>query len=311
MRLRPSVLAPGCNRYHRQIWPIVLPTIPVITVLCCGLGVLALVLRWRSLRGTTLRAPLVWAAVALVAIAAAESAIAWLAVSQTFAVHLRYLAAVCTFCPLMALLGAKRPQDRGWQWVVATLVLVAALPSLNTMAFFPASPIELHGFVRWFLVLPLWGLGLANHLPTRLWPASLLASGGQLWLLAPQMPEFAWLLPPGLGSDLRVATAAAALAMAATLWAVAWPARRPAAQPLSQLWLDFRDGFGTVWGLRIALRFQATAKICHWPQSLTWQGLPAEESLPPETHLAMEQALRTLLRRFVSDDWIAARLSPP
>lgn len=267
-------------------------------------------MQWRSLRGTTLRAPLAWAVASFAAIALAEAAVAWLAVSQTFAVHLRYLAAVGTFCPLMALLGAKRPQDRGWQWVVATLVLVAALPSLNTMAFFPASPIELHGFVRWFLVLPLWGLGLANHLPTRLWPASLLASGGQLWLLAPQMPEFAWLLPSGITGELRVATAAAALALAATVWAVAWPARRVTAPPLSQLWLDFRDGFGTVWGLRIALRFQATAEICHWPQSLTWQGLPAEEALPPEIHQAMEQALRTLLRRFVSDDWIAARLSP-
>ncbi len=286
-------------------------TLPLISIACCVLGSLSCVLRWRSLRETTLRAPLAWGVAALMALAGAEAMAAWGDVSQTFARHLRYLAAVTTFCPLMALLGAKRPQDRGWQWVVATLVLVAALPSINTMAFFPASPIELHGFVRWFLVLPLWGLGLSNHLPTRYWPSSLLASGGQAWLLAPQMPELSWLMPVGITDDLRVATAVGALAMSATLWAVSWPPRRVVETPLNRVWLDFRDNFGTVWGLRIALRFQATAMICRWPQSLSWQGLPAEEALPIEVHAAMEESLRTLLRRFVSDDWIAARLSPP
>ncbi len=292
-------------------WGIVLLNLPWITVLCCSLGGVSLGLRWRSLQGTTLRAPLAWAVGSLGSIAAAEALIGGEFVSQALAQHLRYLAAVSTFCPLMAVLGAKRPQDGGWQWVVATLVLVAALPSLNSLAFFPGSPIELHGFVRWCLVLSLWALGFANHLPTRYWPSAVLASGAQIWLLAPQMPEFAWLIPANIPSDLRVASAAAALALAATLWAMSWPGTSRGETPLNRVWLDFRDNFGTVWGLRIAIRFQATAEICQWPQSLAWQGLPAEEALSPEIHQAMENCLRTLLRRFVSDDWIATRLSPP
>ncbi|MES1213155.1 MAG: hypothetical protein ABUL64_01075, partial [Singulisphaera sp.] len=84
----------------------------------------------RYVRGTTLVAPWCWAIVAVALVAAVDGAAllsgsgmtpAWLSAA-------RYLAAIATFCPLMAVLGAKRPQDRAWQLIVLALWFVLALP---------------------------------------------------------------------------------------------------------------------------------------------------------------------------------------
>src|SRR5688572_13251151 len=83
--------------------------------------------RWRSLEGSTLRARWYWTLAALTALAAGAAATLYDSHAEWLA-HVRYLAAVATLCPSVAVLGAKRPQDRGWQFIVASLWLVAALP---------------------------------------------------------------------------------------------------------------------------------------------------------------------------------------
>ncbi len=54
----------------------------------------------------------------------------------------RYLVAITTFLPGMAVLGAKRPQHWGWQFIVATLWVTLAWPALESLA--TGHPFALH-----------------------------------------------------------------------------------------------------------------------------------------------------------------------
>ena len=89
-------------------------------------------------------------------------------------------------------------------------------------------------------------------------------------------------------------------------------ARRTATNRLDRAWLDFRDAFEAVWGLRVCERINASATMYDWPVTLAWRGFrsraggPASESIPQ----AVEESLRTLLRRFVDPPWLDARLLP-
>ena len=92
----------------------------------------------------------------------------------------RFALAAATFCPLMAVLGAKRPQHRGWQWVVASLWLVLVWPAGQAAL----AGVGLELFIAWKLfLLGLIALGVVNYLPTRHWLAALLVAAGQLALL--------------------------------------------------------------------------------------------------------------------------------
>ena len=51
----------------------------------------------------------------------------------TFPKRRRFAAAVLSFAPTMALLGAKRPQNGAWQFVVITLWAILALPAFEVL----------------------------------------------------------------------------------------------------------------------------------------------------------------------------------
>jgi hypothetical protein len=111
-------------------------------------------------------------------------------------------------------------------------------------------------------------------------------------------------------------------------------AQRPiAATRFDQLWLDFFDTFGIVWGRRIQDRVNALAEREKLPLRLeldafVWKNKPAlpnsspqhsEDSPHPaqsvlpvqsqiEAEVRLEQILRWLLRRFVNPTWIDKRL---
>jgi hypothetical protein len=270
----------------------------------------------RRLRGSTLAAPCAWSCFSLSALVGAEIVAACLSgeASSGEAAHLRYLAAMTMLAPFVALLGAKRPQDRAWQWIVLSLLALLALPSLKAAIFDSGAPPAPHAAWRWLLAVIALA-GLLNYLPTRFGAAAALLFGGQLLELADYLPGFA---SPLSGQD---PLAGLGLAVAALLAAqMAALAKKPAAPSIDRLWLDFRDAFGALWALRVAERFNAAAAQSGWGVWLRWSGLKssredqdAERSDKPisaDVVPAMHQSLKNLLWRFVAPDWISERLGP-
>lgn len=271
-----------------------------LAVLIGLVAVAALASRKRLLAGTTLVAVWWWALASLVVLALAAAWLALGARSPVAASHARYLAGAMTFCPLMALLGAKRPQDRGWQFIVLSLALVLSLPSLESLLYTPDEPLRLHAAWSTFLWI-LLGLSLFNTLPNSFWPSSLLATAGQTVWLAEQLA--------GLGGtpSTRVLIAGfAAIAVAVALWAWLPLAKRTGDKSWDRAWRDFRNGFGALWALRVAERFNAAALQYDWPVRLRWRGFVGEGT--PALTPAMQTALAGLLRRFVSPEWLAERV---
>jgi hypothetical protein len=260
----------------------------------CGLATL------RRVRGTTLTAPTLWWIAAATAIAAVEGMLAYQHADPTTlqASLWRYAAAVGTFCPLTAVLGAKRPQDRGWQWVVASLWLVLLVPVAQILASPGGTQLELFGAWRW-LLLAFTAMGLLNYLPTRFALSALLVASGQVALLGGPTG-----ITPNLSPTTRVA-AATTLFLAACGLATFRCFRTPrSALPQTKRWLAFRDAWGAFWALRVLQRVNQTAELSHWPVRLQWSGLvPTDEPAPPTTlsppvEAALNQSLDTLLRRF-------------
>jgi hypothetical protein len=270
-----------------------------------GLAIAGLAaLSWQRPRtsGTTLVAPWIWSCIVLLSLASGEVLIGlWGAPAPLWAADLRFAAAMSTFCPTVALLGAKRPQNRGWQAIVLSLWAILSLPSLEWLLY--GGVAEIHPARFWFLVILIAG-GALNGLGTRYWPSSLLYGAGQVALV---WPFFFTELPPA--GALAPLLGTSALVLAWLLAAAEWPRRTRVVLPLDRVWLDFRDAFGVAWSLRIAERMNASARIYDWPVRLGWRGFTAPldramADVPP----AAEESLRSLLRRFVSPAWIDARL---
>jgi hypothetical protein len=270
-------------------------------------GLAALVRIRPRLRGTTLVAAWWWSCGSLFCLCAVEC---WLAFQATTAwhSHLRYAATVTTFWPLIALLGARRPQDRAWQLIVISLWVIVLLPAGEAILYTPEAPFELTGAWQVF-VLGLALVGLANALPTRRWRSAVALFVGQMLLLAPNL---SWEQALLAGSKFEPTAVGMGLVVAAlVLDALLRPRRRPA-HALDRVWLDYRDAFGLLWSLRVAERFNAASRQLHWGIRLRWRGLDVEEGsncveIPPATLAAARQNLEMLLRRFVSSEWFSTR----
>jgi hypothetical protein len=255
------------------------------------------------LRGTTLAAPAAWAVAAALALAAVDVVLAGSgSLERSFAASLaRYAAAAATCCPLMAVLGAKRPQDRGWQWVVLTLWIVLLVPA--GQAWMARAGGQLQLTAPWRILLwALISMGLLNYLLTRHAAPAVLVAIGQIGLLS----EFMLDEPPDRQSVLRLVGVAALLAAAA----IAGIPTRRRRDPLTRRWLAIRDGWGAFWGLRVLNRVNETATQLHWPVRLEWSGFVANDGgdsvAPIDDRLAGQigQVMDSLLRRF-------ERLPPP
>jgi len=273
-------------------------------------GLLALAYGYRALRGTTLRAPWWWAAGSILAVAASETAIALLNKEGTAAAaQLRLAASTTTLLPVVALLGAKRPQDRAWQLIVLSFWVLLALPAGQALLLRPDLPPAMHWLWSSF-VFVLAIVGATNYLPTRFWPAALLAAAGQIILHWSYRPFAAASMEENVSALWGLGLLAAGAIAAAFI-----ARRRPTVgDPINRIWLDFRDEFGVVWGLRIAERINAQAKQCGWQVTLGWDGFTTSDRGSIEgggelVRSELEAAFRTLLRRFVSPDWIDARLT--
>lgn len=281
-------------------------------------AVLAAVSAWllsrgrREIESTTLVAPWRWAHVSLFALAGCEVLLLCVADQSPprWAAHLRFFAAATTFCPTMAQLGAKRPQDRAWQFIVASLWVVVALPAAQSLVYAPGRSLDLDATWRWFLLL-LIVLGAANGLPTRFWPSWLLVAIAQGLLFAGQLPLGLQAFgPTGVAMALGLLTAAAALA------SFGLPRAVQDDSAFDRQWRDFRDAFGTLWALRIAERFNAAASMYGWSVRLHWRGLvrdgdsgnlESSGKLHVEDDATLQQVWHSLVLRFVSPEWLAVR----
>ena len=259
----------------------------------------------RSLTGTTLVAVWWWCLAALAALGGSELVIALAAGEPTpgWVAPLRLLAATGTLTPIIALFGAKRPQDRGWQFIVLALWCILSLPSLKWLLF--GGEQEMHAAQLAFLGV-LIGAGAVNGLVTRRWLASLLYCGGQLCVSRLLSAHARAARAERRGSVWHGAIGPGLVALG----------RRPAAQvrrdrSAVRVWLDFRDDFGAVWGLRVMERMNASSTMYGWPLVLSWSGLVPRDDLADvfEVPPALEDSLRTLLRRFVLRQWIDERMA--
>ncbi|MCP4815697.1 MAG: hypothetical protein GY888_24555 [Planctomycetaceae bacterium] len=264
-----------------------------------------LLLGRRRLRGSTLMVPWAWCWVGLWSLAlmeigrgdGLEGATAWY-----------FSIGVSTILPGMALLGAQRPHDRIWQFVVLSLWVILVLPAVKNMLLEPGSVFQLHpawGWFVWLLIL----LGWVNRIGTRYWLAALLVAVGQCLVLAGHLP--------GLNHELgAIGTVSGLGCFTAAILMVQLQLRGGTQSTVGfdRAWIDFRDQFGTLWALRVADRINMLAERHQSNVRLTWQGLrdgSGDNQVPRldvETEAILHQNLKNLLRRFVPVDWIATRL---
>jgi hypothetical protein len=256
--------------------------------LAAGTAIVAIIAaNWRCFGGTTLAAPAGWAVAAVVALASAEAWLAWRGPQGASLV--RYAAACGTLCPLMAVLGAKRPQDRGWQWIVVSLWAVLLVPLFQSLAIGSRNSLALQPVwqgVAWCLL----AMGLLNYLPTRNVAAAVLAVCGQWLLLAEQLGG------DGVSDPPRRVALALCLMLAGGMLAAGAARKRAANRKSSGLndanrrWNRFRDGWGAFWALRVMQRLNQSAELGVAPLRLQWSGWEATKVSAAENSSAAEAA---------------------
>jgi hypothetical protein len=246
-----------------------------------------------------------WSVAAVAAIAGVEFLHAALGLGNSWLGPLRFCAAVLSFCPFVFVLGAKRPQHLAWNFVVLSLWGIVSLSALIALATQRSDRFVL-GDARAWLLWALILMGLINYLPTRNRLAALLVALGQVALFATHLPL---LRGVELLAKLPAAPAFALFLFAVAIAIVGRPThnKNQMLAPFDRLWLDFRDAFGLLWGLRLQERVNSAATAAKWDVELHWHGFPAA-GIPEAHREALRQAMTGLLRRFVSHEWIAARL---
>ena len=230
----------------------------------------------------------------------------------------RLAVAALSLCPIMSLLGAKRPQHGVWQFIVASLAGIIALPAASAALVRPGSPPDVHALQRWFM-LALVLVAAMNFAATRHGVAAMVVAVGQLILIRQFMPFVDSLKQQGAALDAVAAWLVAMGGIVAAAQSWLWPAqqrvvgnelasRRGGGADLAAFgaaYLALRETLGAAWTLRIAERFNAVAESRGWPCRLRFDGLHVGGD--PDDRAWRGDALRTgraLLRRFVSTDWM-------
>jgi len=284
-------------------------TVAAAAIVSLAVGLAVLLSRRQAIEPTTLTSAWWWALATLTTWAGTELVAGIYAANGSGAgfAPLRLAAMALSFCPVVALVGAKRPQHRGWNLVVASLWAIVALPAAETFFLRPGQNVAIGDARAWFLWILIL-LGPINFVPTRYWLASLLLAAAQVIAFSPYLA--------GVHQPIVPEAGAVGLLLAATAIAVAWLMSRmqsTAANSYERQWLDFRDSFGLLWGLRVQERMNAAARQYGWDLELTWRGFRTRTSDTPLDAIdsVIGPTLRTtfkgLLRRFVSNAWIEDR----
>jgi hypothetical protein len=232
-------------------------------------GLYPLYRAWRAVRQTTLRHAMLWALAAW---------LAWIVAWAVGGVGWRYFALSLAGCAGVAVLGARRPGAAAWNFAVAGLLLVLALPYLRGLGELrlEAANLGLLGVVL--------AVCVANYLPTRGGLAALLfgvSCGVELGVL---------------GEAVKVEEGVMPLMLAVVPWL--WLARlrraRGDSSEADRLWRAFRDAFGFLWAQRIRDQFNRAAGNAGLAVQMGRDGLRGD---PAGGERAL-QLLRSVLRRF-------------
>ena len=276
---------------------------------------------------TTLMAPWIWAIAASIAVLSATLFVNTVNTVNTVdniasagAPLLRYLAAIATCCPVVALLGAKKPQSRAWQWIVGALWIVLSLPAITAITF-THTTLHLGGVwtsLLWILIF----LPVGNYLSTRYFFPAMLAATAQIFLFVDCGSISLWGASPLVSEYSVVSPTATALflVLLATLTAGYITPKQShlfkSGDQTANLWMEFSQLYGILWSRRVADRAdklldQSGIPIRVGPSHFyarkkdgTWQPILGDE-LPPEVAVT----LKNLLIRFVSQHWIDAMTS--
>lgn len=264
---------------------------------------------WWLVRGTTAVPAAMWAIVAALglAIEAGCTEAGWLRETSSRAAA-RLVVVSLAVCPVMSILGAKRPQHGVWQFIVATLACVLSMPAVTAVLVRPGSAPELHLIERCFLPL-LVVVGWLNYAATRRSLAACLVSVGQLglmWTFLSMLGDREHLSPAvDAGAAVLVAVGAAISVAQAVFWPVNSKGMHGLGGTIGTPFLALRETLGAAWTIRIAERFNAVAAEGRWPCRLRFRGIVVDEGAAPgrwEEEAA--RCTRSLLRRFVSVDWL-------
>lgn len=244
-------------------------------------------------RGTTLLATWLWSLAALVAIPSVELGIIYYNLSPGFSAPLRNIAAILTLCPILSVLGARRPLNRPWQLIVFSFWVVLAFPAFKTLVL--PNPSLQHFEIDKFQLCLVLALTIAcgiNYTRTRFGPNAALATLSQFALFAPlitKIPNPASVILGGFSG----------LIIAISLVTFGFPRERMVTDALDRRWLNFRNLFGAAWALRVADQFNKIAVRKQWPVCLGWHGLVWKEPENSQTLTSsVNKAMRSLLWRF-------------
>lgn len=216
------------------------------------------------------------------------------------------LASILLVCPPMAVLGARRPGVQYWTpFILVPLIVVLGWP-IWTLVFqggeLRGLELETPTVIGFCLML---AMGMGNYLGTRFAPSALIfgasvmtlfftCTGGNL-IAESAKPQWRACAVAGLEVALLVARIP--------------QRRRPWLHPVNRLWDDFRQLYGIVWGLRMVERINSFAAQQQWKIRLTWNGFPeSDDGTLTANESEIVEACRWLFRRFVDDEWVAARL---
>lgn len=287
----------------------------VIVVVGLVLAWLALHRARRAVRATTLHSAWLWAVSTL-----ALWTVSWASdhglrvISSSVADHLWYASAVLALCPLIAVLGSRRPGTRVWTWFIQfPLLFVLGWPVLSLWlqgSEVRGLQLETPQLAAYLLVLI---MGAGNYCGTRFTlPILCYAAACATLVVSCSVSCPVWMADRGWTRLWATGLLVLAIGLANRSGS---PVSR-ATSRFDRLWFDFFDTFGVVWGRRIQDRVNFIARKEQWPARLelhgvVWADMSAGSADRPATEARIEQAFRWLLRRFVDPAWIDDRLGSP
>jgi hypothetical protein len=279
--------------------PIVTQFFTLLSLLCVLSAVWPVYQFCRAFRHTALRSAAVWVVlvtaawvfVSLVSVLEPAAGLwGWLGL-------LRLCACIILLAPIVAVLGARRPGDLVWNFIVATLLLVFSLPIFEQWVLGKELERGRYGMdgPRTTLYIVVALVGIVNYLPTRCGIAAILFGVGVALELAAVGP---WTI----SADEAVwRHAASGFFFTLAAWSAVWLRRRSSARGIEGAWSRMRDGWGLIWSARVRDRWNAAARSHFWNLNLDWSGfrpVHPDQAITAESRDAAEQFFLVLLRRF-------------